>query len=276
MNRFVVLDIGNSAIHAAAVDAFSNSKNQIDPLSLSLNPTALLRDGVDKATRQFIEGLDEPITWWAVSVNQSGLSRLTSCLAEIRPNDRVEQLVHLDSPIELRIDAPDKVGMDRVAAAVAANSMREPNKAALIVDSGTAITVDVVDRAGRFLGGAIMPGVGVAAFALDERTDALPRIIPLDSPPPSIGTNTEDAIRSGLFWGTFGGVKELVDRHRSRLDGEADLFLTGGAAVWSQLLEGATLVPGLTLAGVAQIADAKMAAEKSELGDGPGQDGDPS
>ncbi len=263
MNRFVALDVGNSAIHATLVEQRADGDTHLDPA-----PTTLLHEGLDASTLQFLDRLDEPLTWWAVSVNQAGLNRLKASLAERRPADCVRQLVHHDSPIPLRVDAPDKVGMDRVAAAVAANALRRRGAPALIVDSGTAITVDVVDQHGSFLGGAIMPGVRLAAIALNERTDGLPRIIPLDSPPPSIGANTEDAIRSGLYWGTFGGVKELIARHRASLTGEADLFLTGGAAVWSHLLQNARLTPGLTLMGVAEMAKARIASERDSHSNG--------
>ena len=60
------------------------------------------------------------------------------------------------------------------------------------------------------MGGAILPGVGMSAAALDDCTDALPRIVPLDTPPASIGANTEEAIRSGLFWGSFGDALRIV------------------------------------------------------------------
>ena len=248
MTHFVSTDIGNSAIHAASVCVAEHETE------VQAEPTTLVLDGPDAATDGLLQRLPKDMQWWTVCVNRSRLTQLTVWLEARRPGDSVRQLTHHHSPIALRVDSPEKLGMDRVAAAVAANELRQPHAAALVIDSGTAITVDVVDPQGVFLGGAILPGVRMSAAALNEGTDGLPQIAPHNDPPHSIGANTEAAIRSGLFWGSFGGVKELIDQHRARLDAPVDVFLTGGAAVWSELLADAHLVPNLTLRGVARMA----------------------
>ena len=96
------------------------------------------------------------------------------------------------------------VGIDRLVDAVAVNRLREPGRAAVIVDVGTAITVDLVAADGAFLGGSILPGLAMSARAMHEFTDLLPLVdvSELSEPPPALGTATEEAMRSGLFWGT--------------------------------------------------------------------------
>lgn len=244
---FVAIDIGNSAIHGALARSGPDGWTVDAPQTLA-DVDALLR---------LAEQAPDGAAWWAVSVNRERSERLRTWLAEHRPNDRLRLLAHADVSMPLGVTEPERLGMDRVAAAVAANARRPADSAAIIVDSGTAITVDAVDRRGAFLGGAILPGVGMSAAALDRGTDALPRIVPLDTPPEPIGRNTELAIRSGLYWGSFGAVKELIERQRSVLDSESVLFLTGGAAVWAELLHEAQLAPNLTLHGVALLAAAR-------------------
>ncbi len=95
---------------------------------------------------------------------------------------------------------------------------------------GTAITVDLVSADGAFLGGAILPGIAMSARALHEFTDLLPLVdlAELAAPPPALGTETEAALRAGLFWGAVGGVRELM----GQLAGpeRPQVILTGGAS----------------------------------------------
>ena len=79
-------------------------------------------------------------------------------------------------PIQSLVEVPEKVGADRLLNAVAVNAMRSPETPAIIIDSGTAATVDVVNGNGAFLGGAILPGVLMGASALHEFTTTLPLI----------------------------------------------------------------------------------------------------
>jgi type III pantothenate kinase len=145
--------------------------------------------------------------------------------------------------------------MDRLAAATAATRLRSPRRGALIVDSGSAITVDYVSADGAFMGGAILPGIGLAGRALHEFTDLLPLVAlgELSEPPPPLGTSTVTAIRSGLYWGAVGAVRELVERLSAGLAPRPELFLTGGAGphLAKALTEPVRVVPHLVLSGIA-------------------------
>jgi type III pantothenate kinase len=136
-------------------------------------------------------------------------------------------------PLAVRVDAPEKVGIDRLLNAVAGNVLREADRAMIIVDSGTATTVDYVGTDGAFEGGAILPGFELSAHSLHNYTALLPFVptaaLAQDDPQP-LGRNTRDAIRSGLFWGHVGAVKEIVSRLASRTNSEPSLLLTGGGA----------------------------------------------
>ena len=159
-----------------------------------------------------------------------------------------------DLPLAVRLDRPDMVGIDRLVDAVAVNRLRD-GRAAVIVDVGTAITVDLVAADGAFLGGSILPGLEMSARALHEFTDLLPfvDVSELSEPPPPLGTKTEEAMRSGLFWGTVGAIRQLVEELGREAGNHPQVFLTGGAgaAVAELLVPDAQFVPHLTLAGIA-------------------------
>jgi type III pantothenate kinase len=195
-------------------------------------------------------------SWHIASVNRPAATRLIDWLRSERPQDPVTLLAAADVPLEVKLARPDMVGIDRLLDALAANVLRPPGRPAVVVDLGTAITVDLVSVAGQFLGGAIMPGMGMAARALAEFTDLLPRLdlSELAAPPPALGDCTVAAMRAGLFWGAVGAVRQLIDQ----LAGPAEpvVVVTGGdAATVAQLLPHQTLVvPHLTLAGIALAA----------------------
>ena len=128
-----------------------------------------------------------------------------------------------DLPLEVRLERPDMVGIDRLVDAVAVNRLREPGRPAVIVDVGTAITVDLVSADGAFLGGAILPGIQMSARALHEFTDLLPLVdvSELTAPPPALGTATESAMESGLFWGAVGAIRQLIEQLPQRRERSA-------------------------------------------------------
>jgi type III pantothenate kinase len=221
--------------------------------------------------------------WWIGSVNRTPTEHLTSWLqgrgymefdvstrrtmADCTPCERGGYclLKHLDLPIEIELSNPDRVGIDRLLGAVAANRLRDARRSAVIIGVGTAITIDLVSPAGAFLGGAILPGIGISARAMHDFTDRLPLVTmeELADPPPPLGTSTVEAMRSGLYWGAVGGMKELVARLSESHCGcggsseSPQVFLTGGAApVVAQFLDPqATYVPSLVLSGIALVAE---------------------
>jgi pantothenate kinase type III len=203
--------------------------------------------------------------WSIGSVHRKAALRLTAAISEwalkVNATFDVRQITCRDVPIPVRVDQPDRVGIDRLLAALAADRLREPGRAAIIVDLGTAITVDLLERDGGFAGGAILPGIGMAARALNEQTDALPRVTMerLDHPPKPLGKSTVPAIEAGIFWGTVGAISELVSRQSIGLAAPPDLFVTGGGAqqvtdLLAQHHAGRVRhVPYLVLAGIALV-----------------------
>ncbi len=200
----------------------------------------------------------ETLNWWIGSVNRPTTSRLLDWLGRHRPGDAITLLASGDVPLEIELPRPDMVGIDRLLAAVAANRIRRADHPAVIVDLGTAITVDLVSSSGAFQGGAILPGTEMSARALHDYTDLLPQIemSELIDPPPPLGKATDLAMRSGLYWGTVGAVRELASRMVPSGSAEPELFVTGGAGPMVARLVSASArhIPHLTLAGIALTA----------------------
>ena len=125
-------------------------------------------------------------------------------------------------------DNPREVGADRIANAVAACELF-PGEPAVVVDFGTAITVDAVSAKGEYLGGAIAPGIDTAAGALFQSTAQIARV-QLVAPTAAIGKTTVTSVQSGTVFGTAGLVDGLVQRVVAELGGSARIVATGGLA----------------------------------------------
>ena len=124
----------------------------------------------------------------------------------------------------IRIDNPKEVGADRVVNAVGAMDLYVPP--AIVVDLGTATTFDAISRAGEYLGGAIVPGIGISMDALVDKAAALRRV-ELAEPRSAIGRNTVEAMQSGAIFGYAGLVDGLCERIEREL-GDATVIATGG------------------------------------------------
>lgn len=137
----------------------------------------------------------------------------------------IEPGVRTGMPI--RYDNPAEVGADRIVNAVAA---RERYGApVIVVDFGTATTLDAVTPRGEYLGGAICPGIHISMEALFQNASKLPRV-ELARPPHVVGRNTVHSIQSGLFYGYVGMVDGICARIQSELGFETRVVATGGLA----------------------------------------------
>jgi type III pantothenate kinase len=167
-----------------------------------------------------------------------------------------------DTALVVRLDEPQRVGIDRLLGAVAANRLRRPDRPAIVVDMGTATTVNFIAADGAFEGGAILPGPLTSLHALHKATASLPLLTAeaIDESPPLVGKSTQQAMASGAYWGAVGAVQELILRMAKQGAAPPDIFLTGGAShAFADALRynGQRLrhVPYLNLAGIKLVAD---------------------
>src|SRR5215210_1193709 len=131
--------------------------------------------------------------------------------------------------LDNRYDDPEAVGADRIVNAVAAG--KHYGFPAIIIDIGTATTVEAVDGEACYLGGAILTGLYVSLEALISRTAKLPSVDLEEAPPRVIATNTPDSIRSGFIYGYAGAVDALIRRSRDELGEDGvGVIATGGPA----------------------------------------------
>jgi type III pantothenate kinase len=127
--------------------------------------------------------------------------------------------------VRIKYDDPRAVGADRIVDAAAVQKLY--GGPACVVDLGTGATFDAISASGEYLGGAIAPGLAIAADALFQRTAKLPKV-DLVRPPSAIGRNTVHAIQSGLVFGYVGLVEGMVARFRAELGPQMKVIATGG------------------------------------------------
>ena len=157
-----------------------------------------------------------------------------------------------DWGLHIDYDDPARIGVDRLAAAAAAHRATPAGRATVVVDAGTALTVDAINAAGTFRGGAIAPGLRLGLNALSAGTSFLPQV-ELATTTPLLGKNTTDGLRSGALHGSAALVEGLCTRMAASLDSPVAVFLTGGDAplLHPHIAAVHTCDPDLVLRGLA-------------------------
>lgn len=133
----------------------------------------------------------------------------------------------LKTGLDIQVDAPAQVGSDRIVIAVAA--LAEYQAPLILMDLGTATTVEVVEPPRTYVGGIIFPGVRISLEALTSRAAQLPGIS-LDKPKSVIGKNTVDCMRSGMMHGTAAMLDGIIERMEEEIGHKATVIATGGMA----------------------------------------------
>ena len=129
--------------------------------------------------------------------------------------------------LNIIMDNPKTTGSDMIVDAVAA--LREYPAPLIVIDMGTATTMSVIDPAGNYIGGVILPGLRISLDTLSSRTAQLPQIS-LETPGKVIGKNTIDCMRSGIIYGNAAQIDGIMDRMEAELGEKASAVATGGLA----------------------------------------------
>jgi len=234
---WLTIDIGNSAIKSGLF-----SGDQI----------------VETSTEHSVEEVLAHIIAWNTRLS---FQRIGVCSVVPRKSElfisRIQQFTdvpvyevgqHSPFPLQVNYTPPENLGTDRLVAACAA--WHPGGTPQIIIDAGTAITIDAVSADGIFLGGAIMPGPTLTNQALADYTANLPKVS-LYLPDGVLGNSTADAIQHGLLYGMIDGVLGITSRIRETFDPSPIITLTGG---WHQLLSdkipNAQVNPNLVLHGI--------------------------
>ena len=257
--ELIAVDIGNSRVKFGRY-----SKSGIDSSGGLPQPGQVIIENSPKFQQLELGLREEPLEagteWLISSVNDESLSVLSQWLCENRPKDSVKILSQRNIRMPVEVDEPEKVGLDRLCNALAAVCLTKRNEPVLIVDLGSAVTLDMVSGDGRFLGGAIMPGFRASAFALQKISHSLPVVEADDLRFPAYpGRNTEVAVEAGLFWGMVGAIRQFLAFAQEGHE-QALLLLTGGDAF--PVLE-ALLNPKFNQQEDSVIAEATRVADPS-------------
>ncbi len=238
---WLAIDIGNTNIHVGIFEketlqsvhtiksqypSQANLKKVLNPATLSKIQTVVLASVNPKAEAFVIEYAQKYLHTKPLSIGRE-----------------------IPVPITILTECPEKVGIDRLLNAIAA--FERTNNWTIIIDAGTAITIDGISDKGEFLGGIIAPGVDTASKALHHYTALLPQIS-IRKPKNVLGKNTEEAINAGIYWGTIGMVNQLILMMREELECQPAVIATGGNApmLAQEIPFITTVLPYLTLEGI--------------------------
>ena len=243
--NLVVLNVGNSRLALAPFRAGELG----EVVRLDLKEPAAWGPAIAEAWQQ-IKGRENAAIVGA-SVNPGMDEAVEQAVLDSANRHVVWVGEDLELPIKVLTDKPEETGVDRVLNVAAA--YEQIGKACVVVDAGTALTIDYCNERGEFVGGAIAPGVAMMLDALHEKTAKLPRVRPFEPPSEPLGRTTEQAILRGVYHGVRGMVKELVEAYATELGTWPDLIATGGDATvlfkdW-ELVH--AIAPDLTLYGIA-------------------------
>ncbi|MFO0936831.1 MAG: type III pantothenate kinase [Gemmataceae bacterium] len=246
MTPDVVVDVGNSRVKWGRV---------VDGRIADMASLAL--DDETSWTNQLAQwGMAREVRWAVAGVNPPVQSRFVAWLNH--PVLQIQSYQQL--PIRVAVREPQKVGIDRLLNAVAAKSNREP---VVVVSVGTAVTIDLVDEAGTFHGGAILPGFRLMFQSLAQGTAKLPDLS-LDEPPAAKpGASTAEAIRTGVYWSIVSCIQKLRTTYLTELKPQKQtgtpltVVLTGGDAerVMNSIEPPVRFEPTLTLEGIRRVAE---------------------
>jgi type III pantothenate kinase len=177
------------------------------------------------------------VTWLVGSVQPQATETLRRAVAEFLPNDKVRVIRYSDIDLKIQVDAPERVGLDRLLAASEAWRLGNQSSPMIVVQAGTAITVDWLDEQGTYCGGAILPGISLTLKYLALGTAQLPWLAPPADPCTAKvpGKNTNEAILAGVTAGAIGGLSKLIDDYQVDYDGDPrsiQVIVSGGDGAW--------------------------------------------
>lgn len=226
--NLIAIDIGNTNIKIGLFMGAELKEVEVIPADDSAKIIDTLKSFWNEIP--IPQGSADPTTKAAViasSVDSASTERIREIVMEELEQELLVIGKDIPFPIKLSVEEPEKLGTDRVLTACAAYAVAE--KAVVVADFGTAVTIDLVDDRGVFLGGTIIPGFEISAKALNQYTAQLPRV-EVKKPELPWGKNTEQAINAGLFYSAIGALEEIVRKYSEKIGTWPRTIITGTGA----------------------------------------------
>ncbi len=245
----------------AAPQYYSDDNAWLDELDRTLSRCIRLTSDCTGESIQPLDCQRLPIHWLVSSVRRDATEVLRAHLAQCA---LYRSLFVTRSDINMSIDVefPDRVGVDRLLAAYAAITLFE-SRPMIVIQAGSAVTVDWVSPQAEFAGGAIVPGVPIMLRLLGQAADGLPHLVgrELIELPNLPGKNTEQAMTCGVSSAMVGGTQHLVARYRSQSSPNVPVILSGGDGprLAKHVPEPLEVVDHLVLVGLALVAKRALA-----------------
>ncbi|TWU58027.1 type III pantothenate kinase [Rubripirellula reticaptiva] len=214
----VAVDVGNTAVKLA-VEQFG----EVIDHSIVINQTNWELSAIEWVCERL--GCKQ-MQWRVASVHRRAATRLVDAVEKAAPDATIDLITFRDVPMPVAVDHPERLGIDRLLSAYAAhrlvsdrvsgpaNSGLVDSSPLVVVDAGSAVTIDWVDESGTFCGGVILPGLALQASVLATGTDALPHIDWTESRDVQLpATNTANAIHAGILVGVAAAIDGFADRY---------------------------------------------------------------
>lgn len=217
----LLVDIGNT--HVAMATWIDGHRSEAE--HFACEPFEPITERVEELTKEILSGMPRAVV--VSSVCPAVLARLQQCCQDCGIEPVLVVGKNIGLPMMADLPEPEKVGTDRLCSAAGAYAKLQ--RACVVADFGTALTVDLVSDDNVFLGGTILPGMSLSARALHEHTALLP-LVEVGTPAGTLGRETTSAIRNGIFAMMIGALREISERYATELGKWPTLVLTGGDA----------------------------------------------
>lgn len=260
----VCVDIGNSGMRCVLVPSSPHANTTTPWLGEILRidwPAEHDADAIKSLIKHAVSAWLKPHafpTRWLVSSVQRTMEGYLRTVAGDLKAIRYHRVDYRDLKLDVQVDYPDKVGIDRLLAALAA-SEQSPHEPTIVIQAGSAITVDWFQPPRTFCGGAIMPGVPMMLRLLSKAADLLPEVAAKEllNLPPLPGKNTTAAMNAGASSAVVGGVQHLVARYREQYGQDTLVVISGGDGplLSPHIDEPIKVVDHLVLRGLALLSE---------------------
>ncbi|MFN3967227.1 MAG: type III pantothenate kinase [Endomicrobiia bacterium] len=239
MHNLLAIDIGNTSITSGL---FTNSK---------LIKKWRIKTDKNKSVKSYISAYksileNKKITDVVISSVVPQLDKIFVKVSQALCQKNPVFLNYKNCPIKIKYKKRWQIGADRLANTIA--GLKISGSPLIIIDFGTAITFDCVNKKGEYIGGIILPGIEISSYALHSYTAKLP-LVKFSRPKNIIGTTTQEGIKSGFYFGYIGMLKYLIENLKKKLKCDKIIATGGYSNLFTKKLK-IKAYPDLTLIGL--------------------------